>query len=123
MAHELTQRADGFTEMAFVGETPWHGLGQELQEGADMVTWRKAAGMDWNIESSPVYYQGKKDADDMGSERFKGQNVLFRSDNNNALSIVSDRYKPVQPAEVLDFFDSLVKEAGFKYYTIGKVSA
>jgi phage/plasmid-like protein (TIGR03299 family) len=119
MAHELTQRADGFTEMAFVGETPWHGLGQELQEGADMVTWRKAAGMDWNIESSPVYYQGNKDADDMGSERFKGQNVLFRSDNNNALSIVSDRYKPVQPAEVLDFFDSLVKEAGFKLHTAG----
>jgi phage/plasmid-like protein (TIGR03299 family) len=119
MAHELTQRADGFTEMAFVGETPWHGLGQELQEGADMVTWRKAAGMDWNIESSPVYYQGNKDADDMGSERFKGQNVLYRSDNNNPLSIVSDRYKPVQPAEVLEFFSSLVNEAGFKLHTAG----
>ena len=114
MAHELTQRADGFTEMAFIGETPWHGLGQELQEGADMVTWRKAAGMDWTIESSPVSYNANGN-----DQKFPSQNVLYRSDNNDALSIVSDRYKPVQPTEVLEFFDSLVKEAGFKLHTAG----
>jgi phage/plasmid-like protein (TIGR03299 family) len=114
MAHELTQRADGFTEMAFIGETPWHGLGQELQEGADMVTWRKAAGMDWIIESSPVSYNANGN-----DQKFPSQNVLYRSDNNDALSIVSDRYKPVQPTEVLEFFDSLVKEAGFKLHTAG----
>jgi phage/plasmid-like protein (TIGR03299 family) len=114
MAHELTQRADGFTEMAFVGELPWHGLGQELQEGADMETWRKAAGMDWTIQSAPVQYVSAS-----AYNQFNGQNVLYRNDNNLPLSIVSDRYKPVQPAEVLEFFDSLVKEAGFKLHTAG----
>ena len=115
MAHELTQRADGFTEMAFVGETPWHGLGQELAEGADMETWRKASGMDWTINTSPVLFTGNETL----PVRFSGQNVLSRSDNNDPLSIVSDRYKPVQPAEVLEFFDSLVKEAGLKLHTAG----
>lgn len=114
MAHELTIREDGFTEMAFVGETPWHDLGNKLEEGADMETWRKAAGMDWTIQTSPVQFVSP-DAYNI----FKGQNVLYRSDNNEALSIVSDRYKPVQPAEVLEFFDSLVKEAGFKLHTAG----
>lgn len=114
MAHELTQRADGFTEMAFVGELPWHGLGQELAEGADMETWRKAAGMDWTIQSAPVQYVSAS-----AYNQFNGQNVLYRNDNNLPLSIVSDRYKPVQPAEVLEFFDSLVKEAGFKLHTAG----
>lgn len=119
MAHELTQRADGFTEMAFVGETPWHGLGQELEAGADMVTWRKASGMDWTLNSAKVHYEVKDDNEHHNLHTYNGQNILYRSDNNEALSIVSDRYKPVQPAEVLEFFDSLVKEAGFKLHTAG----
>jgi phage/plasmid-like protein (TIGR03299 family) len=119
MAHELTQRADGFTEMAFVGELPWHGLGQELAEGADMETWRKAAGMDWTINTSPVKFEVGSCNREINDIEFPSQNVLYRSDNNTPLSIVSDRYKPVQPAEVLEFFDSLVKEAGFKLHTAG----
>ena len=119
MAHELTIREDGFTEMAFVGETPWHDLGNKLEEGADMETWRKAAGMDWTIQTAPVHYEVKDDNEHHNLSTFKGQNILYRSDNQEALSIVSDRYKPVQPAEVLEFFDSLVKEAGFKLHTAG----
>ena len=32
MAHQLTTRANGYTEMAFTGEVPWHGLGQSLDQ-------------------------------------------------------------------------------------------
>jgi len=35
------------------------------------------------------------------------------------MSIVSNRYKPVQPSEVLDFFKDLVEESGFKLHTAG----
>ena len=114
MAHELTQRIDGKYEMAFVGETPWHGLGQELQQGASFDEWQKAAGMDWHIKSAPVEF-----ANDEDGYFFKGQNVLYRSDNHEALSIVTNRYKPVQPVEVLHFFKSLVDENGFKLHTAG----
>jgi phage/plasmid-like protein (TIGR03299 family) len=125
MAHELTIRADGYTEMAFVGATPWHGLGQELAEGADMETWRKAAGMDWCLESAPVCftashfdYDTEQMVDD-GQQVYSGQNVLYRSDTKVPMSVVSDRYKPVQPAEVLDFFKDLVDESGFRLHTAG----
>ena len=47
------------------------------------------------------------------------QNVLFRSDTNAPLSIVSDRYQIVQPAEVLEFFRNLVEESGFRLHTAG----
>ena len=57
MAHELTINTQGLAEMAYVGEKPWHGLGQQLPEGADMDTWTKAAGMGWVIRHSPVTYQ------------------------------------------------------------------
>jgi len=119
MAHEITIRQDGFAEMAFVGETPWHELGQQLDQNADMETWRKAAGMDWTLESAPVHFETKDDNEHHNLETFSGQNVLYRSDTNAPMSIVSDRYKPVQPAEVLDFFKDLVEESGFKLHTAG----
>ena len=77
MAHELTIRNDGYAEMAFVGETPWHGLGQELEAGAGMEQWRKAAGMDWTIESAPVQYvtSGPNIPADYDQLKFKGQNL------------------------------------------------
>jgi phage/plasmid-like protein (TIGR03299 family) len=114
MAHELTIRQDGFTEMAFVGETPWHGLGQELQEGASIEQWQKSAGMDWEILKSPVIYEAHGAPFEMPN-----RTVLVRSDNAKALSVVSDRYKPVQPVEVLEFFRDLVEENGFKLHTAG----
>lgn len=113
MAHEITIRADGYAEMAFVGNTPWHGLGQELDPNADLQTWRKAAGMDWTIERTPVLFESD------GLNAIAGRDVLYRSDTKDALSVVSDRYKPVQPAEVLEFFDTLVKENGFRLHTAG----
>lgn len=115
MAHELTQRADGFVEHAFVGETPWHGLGQRLDENADMATWRKAAGMDWTIEQTECQFTPASGGLAVIPERF----VQYRSDNNMPLSVVSARYKPVQPAQVLEFFHDLVEENGFKLHTAG----
>jgi len=117
MAHELTIRADGYTEMAFVGATPWHGLGQALEQNATIEQWRVAAGMDWNIESAPVHYLPHGFYGDLS--KFPKQNVLYRSDNSEPLSIVSDRYQIVQPADVLEFFRDLVEESGFRLHTAG----
>ena len=114
MAHELTI-TNGKAEMAFIGETPWHGLGQELQQSASFDEWQIAAGMDWEIQSSPV----KFDCSATYPRSFTGKNVLYRSDTNAPLSIVTNRYKVVQPVEVLHFFKSLVEENGFKLHTAG----
>ena len=39
MAHEIDM-SNNRANMAFVGEIPWHGLGQELTEDADLNTWK-----------------------------------------------------------------------------------
>ena len=114
MAHELTLN-NGVAEMAFVGETPWHGLGQKLEQDASFDEWQIAAGMNWSIQSSPVLFTGNQPLPDV----FVGKNVLSRSDTNAPLSVVSNRYKAVQPVEVLHFFKSLVEENGFKLHTAG----
>jgi phage/plasmid-like protein (TIGR03299 family) len=118
MAHNITIREDGFAEIAWVGQTPWHGLGQELDRDADIETWRKAAGFDWSIQSSEVQF-AKADG---WYNTFPKQRVLYRSDNDKPLSIVSDRYQIVQPADVLDFFANLTKVSGFRLHTAGSLN-
>ena len=47
MAHQIEQ-------IAYVGETPWHGLGNQLSPHQPIEVWAQQAGMDWRIESSDV---------------------------------------------------------------------
>lgn len=116
MAHELTM-TNGKAEMAFVGDRSeiWHGLGQELTRGASIETWQREAGMEWEINSSDLTFH------DVGLNEhiFTGKKVLYRSDNTKGLSVVSSKYKPVQPKEVLEFFRSLVSDAGMELSTAG----
>lgn len=116
MAHEIT-RTDGKDEMAFVGSRSaiWHGLGQELTAGSPIEVWQKEAGMDWDINSSELKYSDPES----GELIYSGKKVLYRGDTKAPLSVVSDRYKVVQPKEVLDFFRSLVSDAGMELSTAG----
>ena len=41
--------------MAFTGQTPWHGLGNQLTPNQPLEVWAEQAGMDWRIESSAKY--------------------------------------------------------------------
>lgn len=100
--------------IAYMGETPWHGLGQAMPENADLTEWRREAGMEWNAEKVPVEYVTAK-----GPMQADGMNVLYRSDTGAALSVVSDRYQPVQPQQVIDFYRDLCKHHDFKMETAG----
>ena len=109
MAHQITIRENGFAEMAFVGDTPWHGLGQALEREATIETWCEAAGMDWTIEKTPAVYMPEGGFTCRIPDRY----VQYRSDTRAPLSVVSERYKPVQPKEILEFFRDLMDESGF----------
>ena len=116
MAHEITIRENNFAETAFVGDTPWHGLGQHIHEDSTIEEWAAQAGMNWSVNSGNVYYETDVDGPMTG---FIGQNVLYRSDTGMPLSVVSDRYKPVQPIECLEFFRNLIVDNGFKIQVAG----
>ena len=42
--------------MAYVGDTPWHGLGNRLSAHQPLQTWLVEAGMDWHIAQSDVLF-------------------------------------------------------------------
>lgn len=116
MAHEIDMTT-GRAAMAYVGETPWHGLGHRLPEGASIETWQVAAGMDWKVLRSRVRFATSCNPEVLTT--WDKQHVLFRSDTHQPLGVVSDRYNIVQPQQVLEFFRDLVESAGFALETAG----
>ncbi len=106
-------------DMAFVGETPWHGLGSQLPPKQPIETWAKGAGMDWAILQAPVCYRTDGMHQDHALLSFDEQKVLYRSDTGAALSVVGDRYKIVQPREVLEFYRDLTEVFGYELETAG----
>ncbi len=117
MAHELTIRANGRAEMAFVGETPWHGLGQNVTKGASIGVWQKEAGMDWEAKEADVYFEAARGNLDL--QRIGGHKVIYRSDNDYPLAVMGSNYQIVQPKEVLEFFRDLTEVGGWHIHTAG----
>lgn len=121
------------SSMAYVGETPWHGLGSSLPSGQPIDAWADKAGMDWQIKQAPVCFvaSDKKNIDTTDADNtgiidlssslvdFADQKVLYRSDSQLPLSVVSSRYKVVQPIEVLEFYRDLTEQFGFELETAG----
>lgn len=115
MSHEIFMQANGSASMAYVGNRPWHGLGEQLPEGADITEWVRAAGFDFRIEGSSVRF-----FDQQGVCRIiPNRRALHRSDTGGYISTVSDVYKVVQPSEVMDFFSRLSDAGGWKMETAG----
>lgn len=103
--------------MAYVGDTPWHGLGNQLTAHQPLETWLTEAGMSWTIEQSDVLF--KIGSDGLHIRSHADAKVLYRSDTLAPLSVVSPRYKVVQPSEVLHFYQDLVHAGGFELETAG----
>ena len=112
MAHLVEQ-------MAYVGDTPWHGLGNQLSPKQSLEVWRREAGMNWDILESPVYFKSNM-AGHLGSiHTFPEQKVLYRSDTKLPLSVVSQRYQTVQPKDVIEFYRDLTEVSGYELETAG----
>ncbi|MHA3114189.1 DUF932 domain-containing protein [Acinetobacter sp. ANC 4193] len=105
--------------MAYVGETPWHGLGNSLTPNQPIEVWAQQAGMDWRIESSNVSYMAQNERGHNIILPYEEQRVLYRSDTHAPLSVVSQRYQEVQPLEILEFYRDLTEQAGFELETAG----
>lgn len=118
MAHLIeTNSITGKSEIAYANSTPWHGLGQQLTQDASIDVWRKEAGLDWEAKLSPIMFTW----DGQNYDQMPNQNVIYRNDTNAPLGVVTDRYKVHQPAEVLEFFNTLVQSAGFTLEVAGAI--
>lgn len=115
MAHELAFFTDGRARMAYLGDTPWHGLGQVLTPDSPIEVWAQESGMDFTIAGSPVIFTAQS-----GKTYAQGtKQVLYRTDTDEPLGVVGNKYKVVQPVTILEFFRNLVEDQGMQLETAG----
>lgn len=112
MAHLVEQ-------MAYVGETPWHGLGNQLTPKQPLEVWAKQSGLSFKILETPVRYMAESVGQLSAIMTFPEQKVLFRSDTKTPLSVVSSRFQVVQPSDILEFYRDLTEISGFELETAG----
>lgn len=120
MAHKIDM-SNGRANMAYRGETPWHGLGFQIAAGDDAATIQKKAGLDFEILKGKVMYQTE------GGVLLDGaslnRSVLYRSDTNAPLSVMStEGFQIHQPAEIMDFIASSARAMGWEIETAGSLN-
>lgn len=119
MTAGITIRRNGKAEMAAVdGVHVWWESKQlkaeRVKRGVSIEDMRVAAGMDWKIGRSRVRYgEGKNQL------TWDDHHVLFRSDTKAPLGLVSDSYKVVQPAQILEMFRDVTSAGGATLETAG----
>jgi phage/plasmid-like protein (TIGR03299 family) len=116
MAHNIDM-SNGQANIAYLGNRAdvWHRLGQEMQPGMDIPAWAKASGLDWTAVKVPAIAALVGPAWDHidATKRFaevEGQKHVVRSDTGRPLGYVSDQYQPVQPVEVLEWFNHYIQQ-------------
>jgi phage/plasmid-like protein (TIGR03299 family) len=121
MAHQLDTISRATVSYAST-QREWHGLGQLMGVNEPIEVWQAKAGMDYKIQRGRVRYatspvQATTHASDLHAVDDKV--VLFRNDTGAPLGVVSDSYKVVQPAEVLEFFREWADKGGVTIESAG----
>lgn len=104
MAHNLDMTGNR-ANMAFMGNRRdiWHRLGTEMTAGASIQDWARAAGLEWEAHSANALMEINGQ-----HVQVEGYKHLYRNDTGAELGYVTDVYKPVQPAEVLEWFQQYI---------------
>lgn len=112
---------------------PWGNQGIVLDKAPTSAEAIKQAGLDWNVELRPVLYQADKQDWSNPNTKYRGgtgfnaveytdKKVVVRTDNDEALSIVGNKWRPLQNANAFEFFDPFVEQGLCEYSTAGYIN-
>lgn len=114
MAHNL-EMLNGQAQMAYVGETPWHGLGTQVEADITVDGMIKAAGLDWTVTKAPTFFRiGDKEVE-------TGKFALVRENDNKFLSNVSGSWEPCQNVDAFSVFEEFVDRNELEMNTAGSL--
>lgn len=114
MSHEL-EFVNGEAQMAYAGETPWHGLGFKVSNDLTPQQMLEAAGLDWEVITKPCYTRIKDKMVKIDRQ------ALVRSTDDKVLDIISKDWKPVQNEDAFAFFNDFVGAGDMNMETAGSL--
>lgn len=105
MAHAVEQ-------MMFVGQTPWHGLGNQVEADVTVGDAIVAAGLDWEV--------GLKDLFTSDREPVPAR-ATYRKTDGSILGVVGPRYTPLQNRDAFDWFQPFLDANECAIHTAGSL--
>jgi phage/plasmid-like protein (TIGR03299 family) len=112
MSHEV-EMVDGVAQMAYAGETPWHGLGTKVAPDLSPIQIMSKAGLDWSVE--------KETMTTASGVEIEGKKALVRSSDNKVLDVVGDGWNPVQNETAFEFFSEYTLAGDMEMHTAGSL--
>jgi phage/plasmid-like protein (TIGR03299 family) len=111
MAHELDRMANGTGAMFSVRETPWHREGTLLTHAPSLEEALRLGGLDFEVEVRPLYtrvqqYPGVPNI--YGYRQAANACATVRTDRDDVLGIVSERYQPLQNRDAFGVLEPLL---------------
>ncbi len=108
MAHEFES---GF----FVKDGAWHGLGTVIQGAPTTAEGIALAGLDWTVSPRPMFLSdGTSIPGDKGT-------AIVRDSDGRVLSVVGNRYVPLQNKDAFAWFDPFVQSGEATLETAGSL--
>lgn len=99
-------------KMMFVGETPWHGLGNSVDEGITVNDAIVEAGLDWEV--------GLKDLQTVDGTPVNHR-ATYRKSDGSILGVVGPRYTPLQNKDAFDWFQPFLDANECSIHTAGSL--
>lgn len=111
MAHEI-ENINGKDSMMFVGETPWHRLGQGFITAPSIDEAIVASGLDWSVTTEPLFTSQNEVVD---------AKITRRSSDGSILGVVGSSYEPVQNKDAFKFFAPFIENGQATIETAGSL--
>jgi phage/plasmid-like protein (TIGR03299 family) len=109
---EINKMAHLVENMFSVKATPWHKLGNIIQEAPSTAEGIKLAGLDWGVTTKPLFT-----ADGTAVQA----NGIVRETDGRVLGVVGKRYTPLQNSEAFSFFDPFLASGEASLETAGSL--
>lgn len=98
--------------MMFVGATPWHGLGKQVEADIGIEDAITSAGLDWEV--------GLKDLQTVDGVPVSHR-ATYRKTDGSILGVVGPRYTPLQNRDAFDWFQPFLDAGECNLHTAGSL--
>jgi phage/plasmid-like protein (TIGR03299 family) len=116
MSHEL-EIVKGKAQMAYTGETPWHGLGKKVPADLTPGQMLKAAGLDWEVMKYKA--SARPTINGKAITYPSNHSVLVRSSDGKYLGDITNDWNTIQNDVAFSVFDDIIKTAKGNMETAG----
>jgi len=99
--------------MFYNGATPWHGLGEKLEEAPTISEAIEASGLNWEVGTKDLV---TKDDEDVPAR------ATYRKSDGSILGVVGPRYVPLQNKDAFEWFQPFVDAGECSLHTGGSLS-